>query len=163
MASPVNVPGPTKQYTRLNHERKWILIDANGQTVGRLATIISTLLRGKHKPTYTKSDDVGDFVVVINASGLQFRGNEKTEKKIYYKHTPWYGHLKKRTAAEMLADKPEIVLRRAVHGMISAGALCNRMMKKLKIYAGAEHPHKAQNPEPLQELMTARGRAEERR
>ncbi|MCC7381769.1 MAG: 50S ribosomal protein L13 [Deltaproteobacteria bacterium] len=142
----VNFPGVTKHFTRDNSPRKWILIDAQGQTVGRLATQISTILRGKHRPTYTKHEDAGDFVVVINASGLEFRGG-KLDKKTYYKHTGYFGHLKTRSAREMMDTKPELVLRKAVYGMISGGALKYRMMKKLKIYAGAEHPHKAQNPE----------------
>lgn len=152
---PINVPGATRHYTRLDQERKWLLIDAQGQTVGRLATQIANLLRGKHKPTYTKHDDVGDFVVVINAAGLQFVGNDKVNKKMYYKHTGYWGHLKRRTAAELLVMKPELVLEKAVYGMISGGALKYRAMKKLKIYAGAEHPHKAQNPEPFT-VQTAR-------
>ena len=140
---------PTKHFTRHNHERKWLLIDAQGQSVGRLSTLVANLLRGKHKATFTAHDDVGDFVVVINASGLEFRGNEKAKKKVYYKHTGYPGGVKQRTAAEMLARKPEKVIELAVAGMIPAGALGNRMMKKLKVYAGAEHPHKAQKPEPV--------------
>lgn len=142
-----NVPA-TKHYTRETHDREWLVIDADGQSVGRLATLIATLLKGKHKPTYTRHDDVGDFVVVINAAGVQFRGNEKASKKKYYKHTPWFGHLKERTAAEMLERNPELVLQKAVYGMLPHGALCNRLMKKLKIYPGADHPHKAQKPRP---------------
>ncbi len=141
----VNVPA-TKHYTRDNTEREWLLIDANGQSVGRLATLIATLLKGKHKPTYTRHDDVGDFVVVINASGLQFRGNNKAAKKKYYKHTPWFGHLYERTAAVMLERNPEKVIEKAVYGMLPNGALCNRLMRKLKVYPGPDHPHKAQNP-----------------
>jgi large subunit ribosomal protein L13 len=152
---PINVPGATRHFTREDHERKWLLIDAKGQTVGRLATQIANLLRGKHKPTYTRHDDVGDFVVVINAKDLQFVGNDKVNKKMYYKHTGYWGHLKRRTAAEMLQMAPELVLERAVYGMINGGALKYRAMKKLKIYAGAEHPHKAQNPEPYA-VTTAR-------
>ncbi len=148
MESIVNVPGPTKYFSRKNHERKWYLVDAKGQSVGRLATQIADVLRGKHKPTFTRHDDVGDFVVVINASGLEFRGNAKLQKKKYYKHSGWYGHLKVRSAEELMQMSPETVLKSAVHNMINAGALCNRMMKKLKVYPGAEHPHKAQNPEP---------------
>lgn len=143
----VNVPGPTKHFTRATHERKWLVVDAAGQSVGRLATVVSSLLRGKHKPTYTRHDDAGDFVIVINAAKVEFRGNNKADKKLYRKHTPWFGHLKEVSAARMLERKPEIVIERAVNGMIASGALCNRMMKKLKVYPGAEHPHKAQKPE----------------
>jgi len=153
---PVNHPGATKHFTRADHERKWLLIDAKGQTVGRLATQIAGLLRGKHKPTYTRHDDVGDFVVVINASELQFVGNDKVNKKKYYKHTGFWGHLKVRTAAEMLVMKPELVLENAVYGMISGGALKYRAMKKLKIYPGDKHPHQAQQPEPFV-VKTTRG------
>lgn len=146
--SPINVPGPTKHFTRDDSQRNWLLIDASGQTVGRLATEISRLLRGKHKPTYTKHDDAGDFVVVINAKELNFVGNDKVKKKTYYKHTGFWGHLKKRSALELLDMAPELVVENAVWGMMSGGALKNRMMKKLKVYPGAEHPHKAQNPVP---------------
>jgi large subunit ribosomal protein L13 len=142
-----NFPGVTKSYTKSDSERKWLLIDAKGQRVGRLATQIADLLRGKHKPTFTRHDDVGDFVVVINAGDLVFHGNDKEHKKIFYKHTGWLGHLKAHTAREMLDTHPEQVLWLAVRGMIPGEALKNRMMKKLKVYRGAEHPHKAQRPE----------------
>lgn len=145
----VNVPGATKHYTRRTSERKWLLIDAKGQSVGRLATKVADLLRGKHKPTWTKHEDVGDFVVVINAGGLELRGNDKAQKKIYYHHSGHFGHLKRRSGAEMLGRKPEFVLRTAVYNMIPSGALCNRMMRKLKVYPGPDHPHKAQRPEAV--------------
>jgi large subunit ribosomal protein L13 len=148
-ASPTNVPGPTKHFTRDVSERNWVLVDAKGHTVGRLATQIANILRGKNKPTFTRHEDVGDFVVVINAGELTFRGNDKLNKKMYYKHTGYWGHLKRRTAAEMLDMAPELVLEKAVFGMISKGALKNRLMKKLKVYRGAEHPHAAQNPVPV--------------
>ncbi len=140
---------PTKHFTRHVHERKWLLIDAEGQSVGRLATRIAMILRGKHKPTYTPHDDVGDFVVVINAEKVIFRGNEKTKKKNYYKHTGYKGGLKTRTAEEMLERAPHKVIELAVKGMMPRGPLGRRMRKKLKVYAGAEHPHKAQKPEVL--------------
>jgi large subunit ribosomal protein L13 len=145
-----NVPGTTKSFTFDKTEHRWLLIDAKGQSVGRLATLISSLLRGKNKPTYTRHDDVGDYVVVINASGLELRGNDKMSKKKYYKHTGYWGHLKTRTANEMLQMKPELILENAVYGMMSGGALKYHMMKKLKVYAGPEHPHKAQNPQPFE-------------
>ncbi len=140
---------PTKHYGADTLVRKWLLIDAKDQSVGRLATRIASILRGKHKPTYTPHADVGDFVVVINAQDVQFRGNAKADKKVYYKHTGWMGHLKERTATEMLARKPEKVIALAVKGMIPRGALGNSMLKKLKVYAGPEHPHKAQRPEQV--------------
>lgn len=142
-----NFPGVTKSYTKADADRKWLLIDAKGQRVGRLSTQIADLLRGKHKPTFTRHDDVGDFVVVINAGELVFHGNAKDEKKIFYKHTGWLGHLKATPARKMLDKHPEQVLFLAVKGMIPGEALKNRMLKKLKIYRGAEHPHKAQRPE----------------
>lgn len=145
----VNFPGVTKSFTRDDSERKWLIVDAKGQRVGRLATQIADLLRGKHKPTFTRHDDVGDFVVVINAKDLVFHGNDKPNKKIYYKHTSWLGHMKRRSAREMLENDPEKVLWLAVRGMIPGEALKNRMLRKLKVYAGAEHPHKAQKPEPV--------------
>ena len=141
--------GATKSFRRDNTERKWLLVDAEGQSVGRLATQVATLLRGKHKPTFTPHDDVGDFVVIINASKAEFRGNEKAKKKIYFKHTGYLGNAKRRTGEEMMAKKPEKVIELAVWGMMPRGALANAQRKKLKIYAGAEHPHKAQNPEPV--------------
>ena len=144
----VNLPGATKHYTSKTQERKWLLIDAKGQSVGRMSTVISTLLRGKHKPTYTRHDDVGDFVVVINAAQMEFRGNDKAKKKYYYKHTGWFGHLKSRRADVMMDRNPEVVLKKSVFGMMGRGALANRQIRKLKIYRGAEHPHKAQKPDP---------------
>lgn len=144
----VNVK-PTKHFTRHNHERKWLVVDVAGQSVGRAATVIAGLLRGKNKPTFTRHDDAGDFVVVINAAKVEFRGNEKVKKKLYYKHTPWYGHLQERTAEQVLASKPELVITKAVYGMIPHGPLGRRIIKKLKVYAGAEHPHKAQKPETV--------------
>lgn len=143
---------PTQHFTRLDSERNWLLVDAKGQSVGRLCTQIANYLRGKHKPTYTQHDDAGDFVVVINAAEVEFRGNEKASKKVYYKYTGYTGNLKQRTATEMLARKPEMVIHLAVKGMIPRGALGSRMLKKLKVYAGPEHPHKAQKPEPVKLL-----------
>jgi large subunit ribosomal protein L13 len=146
---PINYPGYTKHYTRKDADRKWILVDAKGQSVGRLATQVAMLLRGKHKPTFTRHDDVGDFVVVINAQDLELRGNEKAKKKIYYRHTNYFGHLRERTGEQMLQRNPTTVITKAVYGMIPHGALGNRIIKKLKVYAGSEHPHRAQNPQPF--------------
>jgi large subunit ribosomal protein L13 len=145
----VNYPRFTKSFRTEDSERKWLLVDAKGQRVGRLASQIAAILRGKNKVTFTRHDDVGDFVVVINAKELVFHGNEKARKKIYYKHTGYFGHMKKRPAQEMLDKDPELLLWLAVRGMLSGEALKNRLMKKLKVYGGSEHPHKAQNPEPL--------------
>ena len=146
----VNVPGATKHFTRANHERKWLIVDAEGQSVGRLSTVVASLLRGKHKPTFTRHDDVGDFVVIVNADKIEFRGNDKAAKKTYYKHTQWFGHLKERSADVMLERNPELVIKKAVYGMIPHGPLGNRIIKKLKVYAGPDHPHKAQQPEKFE-------------
>jgi large subunit ribosomal protein L13 len=140
---------PTKHFTSKDHERKWLLVDAKGQRVGRLATRVADLLRGKHKPTFTKHDDVGDFVIVINAGELVFHGNDKAAKKMYRHHTGWFGHLKERSAGQMVTEDPELLFWLAVRGMVPGEALKNRIMKKLKVYAGADHPHKAQNPEAV--------------
>lgn len=140
---------PTQHFTRAEAEHKWLLVDAKGQSVGRLCTQIANMLRGKHKPTFTAHDDAGDYVVVVNASEIEFRGNDKLGKKMYYKYTGYTGNLKKRTGKEMLERNPEMIVRLAVKGMIPRGALGNHMLKKLKVYAGPEHPHKAQNPEPV--------------
>lgn len=137
----------TPHFTPLNTERKWLLIDATGQHVGRIATVIASLLRGKHKPTFTPHADAGDFVVVINADKVVFFGNEKASKKVYFKHTGYIGHAKTRSGTEMLAKSPHKVIQLAVKGMLPRGALGHQMQKKLKIYAGAEHPHAAQQPE----------------
>ena len=145
--APLANVGATKSFRRDNTERKWLLVDAEGQSVGRLATRIAMLLRGKHKPTFTPHDDVGDFVVVINAAKVEFRGNDKAKKKVYFKHTGYMGNAKYRSGEDMLGRKPEKVIELAVWGMMPRGALANAQRRKLKIYAGAEHPHKAQNPE----------------
>ncbi len=143
---------PTQHFRADTVERKWVLVDAQGQSVGRLASMIAAVLRGKNKPTFTPHADVGDFVVVVNADKVVLNGNDKVNKKMYYKHTSFYGHLKSRTAAQLLQLAPEKVIELAVFGMIPRGALGNQMMKKLKVYAGPEHPHKAQRPEPVKLL-----------
>ena len=129
-------------------QREWFVIDATGKTLGRLASRIAAVLRGKHKPTYTPNVDMGDFVVVINAGGTSLTGN-KGDGKIYYKHTLFPGGLKTRTAKEVLADDPERAIRNAVWGMLPKGPLGRRIIKKLKIYTGAEHEHTAQKPRVL--------------
>lgn len=139
---------PTRHFTPQTFERKWLLVDAAGQSVGRMATQIALLLKGKHRPEYTPHDDAGDFVVVINASQVEFRGNEKAAKKRYYKFTGYVGHLKTRTGTEMLERNPEKLVQLAVSGMLPRGSRGSRMLKKLKVYPGAEHPHAAQKPQP---------------
>jgi large subunit ribosomal protein L13 len=127
-------------------ERKWRLIDAEGQTLGRLATEIARFLRGKDKPQYTPHVDTGDFVVVVNAEKVVVTG-KKTEQKVYYRHSGYPGGLKTTSYEEMLERKPTEILRRAVKGMMPKTRLGRQQLKKLKIYAGPEHPHEAQRPE----------------
>lgn len=130
-------------------EKKWVLIDADGLVVGRVATLIANRLRGKHKPTYTPHMDDGDNVVVINAEKIVFTGN-KTQDKVYYRHTGHPGGIKERRPFEILGGKfPERVLMKAVERMVPRGPLGRKQMTNLRIYAGPEHPHAAQNPEKL--------------
>jgi large subunit ribosomal protein L13 len=126
-------------------ERKWYLVDANGKTVGRLASEIASILRGKHKPEFTPGVDTGDFVIVINAEKVVFTGN-KLQKKIYYRHSLYPGGLKETSAATMLATKPERVLFSAIKGMLPHNTLGRQQLTKLRVYAGTEHEHQAQNP-----------------
>ena len=133
-------------------ERRWYLIDADGKTLGRLATQIADLLRGKGKPEYTPHVDSGDFIVVVNAEKIAVTG-KKLDTKIYYRHSGYPGGLKQRTLREQLQRRPTEVLRKAVKGMLPKNRLANRQIVKLKIYVGPNHPHEAQNPSPL-ELQT---------
>ncbi|MCI4445343.1 MAG: 50S ribosomal protein L13 [Candidatus Aminicenantes bacterium] len=127
-------------------QKKWWLVNAEGQILGRLATQIAVLLRGKNKPQFAPNIDAGDFVVVINAEKIKTTG-KKLEDKIYYSHSLYPGGLKEKKLKEMLATKPEEVIRRAVWGMIPKNKLGRAIIKKLKVYSGPEHPHKAQNLE----------------
>ena len=129
--------------------KKWYLLDAEGQTVGRLATRLADMLRGKNNPQYTPHTDSGDFVVVVNAEKVVFTGN-KLEKKVYYKHSGYVGGLKEHTAKEQLERKPTEVLMHAVKGMLPKNTLGRKQLTKLKIFAGTEHTHSAQNPEKVQ-------------
>jgi large subunit ribosomal protein L13 len=129
-------------------EQRWYLVDAEGQTLGRLATRIADTLRGKQKPEYTPHVDTGDFVVVVNAEKITVTG-KKLEQKRYYRHSGYPGGLRSRTLAEQLDRRPTEVLRKAVKGMLPRNRLADRQITKLKIYAGPEHPHRAQNPQPL--------------
>jgi large subunit ribosomal protein L13 len=130
-------------------ERNWYLIDAEGQTLGRLATEIARLLRGKNKPQYTPHVDTGDFVVVVNAEKAIVTGR-KAEQKVYYRHSGYPGGLKETSYEVMLERKPTEILRRAVRGMMPKTRLGRQQLRKLKIYAGPEHPHEAQNPQPYE-------------
>jgi len=131
-------------------EQTWYLLDAEGKTLGRLATQIADLLRGKGKPQYTPHIDTGDFVVVVNAERIHVTGN-KLEQKLYYRHSGYPGGLRSRTLAEQLARRPEEVIRKAVKGMLPKNKLAARQIVKLKVYAGPDHPHEAQNPIAIEE------------
>ncbi len=128
--------------------REWVVVDARGKTLGRLASQIALVLRGKNKPEYTPHVDAGDFVVVVNADKVVLTGR-KLDQKMYWRHSGYPGGIKGRTAREMLARKPEDVLRLAVKGMLPKNNLGRQLLKKLKIYAGSEHPHQAQQPRSL--------------
>ncbi|ABY41407.1 50S ribosomal protein L13 [Bacillus mycoides] len=127
-------------------ERKWYVVDAEGQTLGRLSTEVASILRGKHKPTFTPHVDTGDHVIIINAEKIHLTGN-KLNDKIYYRHTNHPGGLKQRTALEMRTNYPVQMLELAIKGMLPKGRLGRQVSKKLNVYAGAEHPHQAQQPE----------------
>jgi large subunit ribosomal protein L13 len=141
-----------RTWTAKTHEieRHWYVVDAEGQTLGRLATRIADTLRGKRKPEYTPHIDTGDFVVVVNAEKIAVTG-KKLEQKIYYRHSGYPGGLRERTLREELDRRPTEVLRKAVKGMLPRNRLARQQITKLKIYAGPEHPHAAQNPDPLPE------------
>ncbi|MDO4967011.1 MAG: 50S ribosomal protein L13 [Lachnospiraceae bacterium] len=130
-------------------ERKWYVVDATGLTLGRLASEVAKILRGKNKPIFTPHADTGDYVVVINAEKITVTG-KKMNDKIYYHHSDYVGGMKEQTLAEKLAKKPEQVIELAVKGMLPKGPLGRKMYKKLFVYAGAEHPHAAQKPEALE-------------
>ena len=130
-------------------ERKWYVVDAEGQTLGRLASQVASVLRGKNKPTYTPSMDTGDYVIVVNADKIKVTG-KKLDQKIYYRHSDYVGGMKETTLKELLAKKPEDVINFAVKGMLPKGPLGRQMFKKLHVYAGPEHDHAAQKPEVLE-------------
>jgi large subunit ribosomal protein L13 len=129
-------------------ERRWYVVDAEGEVLGRLATRIADTLRGKRKPEYTPHVDTGDFVVVVNAEKIAVTGT-KLDDKLYYRHSGYPGGLRSRTLREQLDRRPTEVVRTAVKGMLPRNRLARRQITKLKVYAGPEHPHAAQNPEPL--------------
>lgn len=124
-------------------EKDWHVVDAEGQTLGRLATVVAGMLRGKHKPSYTPHLDMGDHVVVVNASKIKVTGNKMSDK-IYYRHTGYMGGLKERTLAEMIEKHPERVIEVAVRGMLPKNKLGRKILKHLKVYSGPDHPHEAQ-------------------
>lgn len=129
-------------------QRNWWVIDLEGKVLGRTAARIASILRGKHKPTFTPHSDTGDFVIVLNAEKVLLTGR-KLDQKMYRRHSAYMGGLKEITAAKLLGSKPEEVLKHAVWGMLPRGPLGRRMFRKLKVYAGNAHPHEAQQPKPL--------------
>jgi large subunit ribosomal protein L13 len=130
-------------------DRRWHVVDVTGKTLGRAATQIAHLLRGKHKPSFTPSVDNGDFVIVINADKVKLTGKKWTDK-LYYDHTLFPGGLRIKSAEQLMAKHPEDLVKRAVKGMLPKGPLGRRLFTKLKVYAAAEHPHEAQMPQPFQ-------------
>jgi large subunit ribosomal protein L13 len=138
--------------TPSNRERNWVLVDASGKTLGRLATRIADTLRGKRKPEYTPHMDTGDFVVVVNAEKIAVTGN-KREQKLYHRHSGYPGGLRTRTLGEMLERRPEEVIRLAVKGMLPRNRLGRQQLRKLRVYAGPEHPHVAQKPKPIDDVQ----------
>ena len=129
-------------------ERKWYVVDATGYTLGRLASEVAKVLRGKNKPIFTPHMDCGDYVIVVNAEKIKVTG-KKMDQKIYYNHSDYVGGMRETTLREMMAKKPEKVIELAVKGMLPKGPLGRSMIRKLFVYAGAEHPHAAQKPEEL--------------
>jgi len=135
---------PKKEST----EHHWLLVDAEGQTLGRLSTFVATRLMGKHRPTWSPAVDTGDFVVVVNAEKVKLTGR-KLDRKIYRWHTGYPGGLKQISAGKLLKQKPTRVLELAIHGMLPKNRLGKKVRNKLKVYAGPEHPHQAQQPQPV--------------
>ena len=138
----------TVSFNQNTIEREWLLVDLEGETLGRVASRVAAVLRGKHKPTFTPNADCGDFVVVVNADKVKLTGN-KMQDKIYYSHSGYLGGLKEMRAEEMLEKHPERLIEKAVKGMLPRGPLGRRQFKKLFVYTGAEHPHQAQRPKTL--------------
>ncbi len=135
---------PTKEKA----EHRWLVVDAEGQTLGRLSTYVATRLMGKHRPTWSPAVDTGDFVIVVNASKVRLTGR-KLDRKVYRWHTGYPGGLRQVTAGKLLRERPEKVLELAIHGMLPKSRLGRRLRTKLKVYAGASHPHQAQKPESV--------------
>jgi large subunit ribosomal protein L13 len=129
-------------------QRQWHIVDAQGKVLGRLASQVAKILRGKHKPNFTPHMDGGDFVVVINAREIRLTG-KKYETKVYYRHSEYPGGIRTTTAEKLLADRPEALVRLAIKGMLPKSRLGRRLFNKLKVYPGADHPHAAQKPQPL--------------
>jgi large subunit ribosomal protein L13 len=139
----------TYQATPQDRERVWYVVDAENKTLGRLASQIAEVLRGKRKPTYTPHIDVGDFVIVVNAEKVAVTG-DKREKKLYWRHSGYPGGIRSQSLGDLLSKRPEEVIRRAVKGMLPRNRLARQQLRKLKVYAGPDHPHQAQKPETLE-------------
>jgi len=133
-------------------QRDWVVVDANDQTLGRLATQISTVMLGKHKPGFTPGVEMGDYVIVVNASYIRGTGN-KLDDKMYHRHTGYPGGLKSVNLRDLLAKNPERVIEKAVWGMLPHNRMGRSLMKKLRVYAGPDHPHAAQEPRPIEEVL----------
>ena len=138
----------TKSFAKHEIDRSWFVVDADDQVLGRMASEIAKILRGKHKPTFTAHADTGDFVVVLNAEKVKLTGKKETDKR-YRHHTGWVGGLRSVSAAELRAKHPEDLVKKAVWGMLPKGPLGRAMFRKMKVYAGAEHAHSAQQPQVL--------------
>lgn len=132
-----------------NIDRKWYVVDAQGKVLGRLASRIASMLRGKHKPQYVPYLDLGDHIIVVNAAGIVLKGNKATQKELL-RYSGYAGGLKRVSYERLLKEKPELVVEKAIKGMLPHTKLGRKMAKKLKVYAGPDHPHEAQQPEPLQ-------------
>ena len=143
----VDVGTKTFNLKREEIKRKWYVVDATDKVLGRLATEIAKKLRGKDKPTFTPHVDCGDFIIIINAEKIKVKGGNKLEDKKYYRHSGYVGNLKVTSLEEMLEKNPEFVIKNAVRGMIPHNTLGRIVLRKLKVYSGPDHPHKAQNPE----------------
>ena len=130
-------------------KRDWLIVDANGKTLGRLCSEVARRLRGKHKPEFTPHVDTGDFIVVVNAEKIHVTG-DKLAQKTYWRHSGYPGGIKSRTLGEMLERRPEEVIRKAVKGMLPRNRLARQQLTKLKVYAGPDHPHAAQQPQPME-------------
>ena len=133
-------------------QRDWVVVDANDQTLGRLATQVSTVMLGKHKPGFTPGVEMGDYVIVVNASHIKVTGN-KLDDKMYHRHTGYPGGLKSVNLRDLLAKNPERVIEKAVWGMLPHNRMGRSLMKKLRVYAGPDHPHAAQEPRPIEEVL----------
>ena len=138
----------TKSFKDSEIERRWFVIDAEDQVLGRISTRIATILRGKHRPQYTPHMDAGDFVIVVNADKVRLTGKKEADK-MYHHHTGWVGGIVSRPASELREREPETLVKHAVRGMLPKGPLGRQLFSKLKVYAGGEHPHAAQKPEAL--------------